>query len=165
MEVRNTIDKGLEFIKKYRYVVLVLIIGLVLMLMPDNVFSKGNTGKQANRTGVRTQDLNQTLAAALEQVEGAGKVSVLLTTAEGEETIYQTDQSISGTGTDCTTVTITDADRNQTGLIKQVIPPTYLGALIVCEGADDPEVRLCIVGAVSRVTGLGANQISVLKMK
>jgi len=40
-----------------------------------------------------------------------------------------------------------------------------MGAVIVCQGADDPQVRLSIVDAVSKVTGLGSDKISVLKMK
>ena len=49
--------------------------------------------------------------------------------------------------------------------MRQVNPPTYLGAIIICEGADDANIRLAVVDAVSKVTGLGANRISVLKMK
>jgi stage III sporulation protein AG len=40
-----------------------------------------------------------------------------------------------------------------------------MGAIVLCQGADVPSVRLAIVDAVSKVTGLVANQISVLKMK
>jgi stage III sporulation protein AG len=36
---------------------------------------------------------------------------------------------------------------------------------VVCQGADDPVVKLLIVDAVSKVTGLGADKISVMKMK
>ena len=71
----------------------------------------------------------------------------------------------SGSGIRSNTVTITDSERSQSGLVKQVNPPTYLGAVVICQGADDPEVRLSVVNAVSKATGLGANKISVLKMK
>ena len=85
------------------------------------------------------------------------------------KTLYQTDDSTSYSDTSNTTridtVTVTDDTRNQTGLIQQVIPPTYQGAIVVCQGADSPAVRLAIVEAVSKVTGLGADRISVLKMK
>ena len=54
---------------------------------------------------------------------------------------------------------------NETGLIKQVNPPKYLGALIVCQGADDPSVRLAVSQAVASVTGISTDRISVLKMK
>ena len=113
--------------------------------------------------------LEEKLSAILSQVEGAGDVQVILTVAAGEEVVYQTDDDYSVTGdsntTKVDTVTVTDADRNQNGLVRQVNPPVYQGAIIVCEGADDPSVQLAMVNAVSKITGLGANRISVLKMK
>ena len=60
---------------------------------------------------------------------------------------------------------ITDSGRNQTGLIRQINPPVYLGAVIVCQGGDKPAVKLAVAEAVSRVTGLRSHQIVVLKMK
>ena len=67
--------------------------------------------------------------------------------------------------TENNTVTLTDSNRNQSGLIRQIIPEKYQGAVILCQGADDPIIRLAIVDAVSKATGLGANKISVLKLK
>ena len=92
----------------------------------------------------------------------------MLTVAAGEKIVYQTDEDISGgenVTTRIETVIVTGTDRAQTGLIQQVNPPTYLGAIVVCQGADRPAIRLAIVEAVSKVTGLGSDKISVLKMK
>jgi hypothetical protein len=40
-----------------------------------------------------------------------------------------------------------------------------MGAVIVCQGADKPVVRLAIVEAVADATGLSTDTITVLKMK
>jgi stage III sporulation protein AG len=40
-----------------------------------------------------------------------------------------------------------------------------MGAVVIAQGADDPSIKLAIVDAVTKATGLGANKISVLKMK
>ena len=40
----------------------------------------------------------------------------------------------------------------------------YMGAVVVCPGADRPEVQLRIVETVSAFTGLGSHQIVVQKM-
>lgn len=40
----------------------------------------------------------------------------------------------------------------------------YMGAVVVCPGADRAEVRLRIVETVSAFTGLGSHQIVVQKM-
>lgn len=41
----------------------------------------------------------------------------------------------------------------------------FTGAIVLCQGADHPEVRLKIVEAVAAFTGLGSNRIMVMKMK
>ena len=45
----------------------------------------------------------------------------------------------------------------------QTVAPQFRGALVVCPGGDDPQVRLAVMEAVSAVTGLGSNHISVCK--
>ena len=39
------------------------------------------------------------------------------------------------------------------------------GAVVVCQGADLPSVRLDVTNAVAAYTGLGSDKISVIKMK
>ena len=39
------------------------------------------------------------------------------------------------------------------------------GAVVVCDGADAPTVRLYVTNAVMSYTGLGSDRISVIKMK
>ena len=115
------------------------------------------------------ESTEEKLEEILCRVKGAGKVDVLLTVSQGERTIYQTDSSYSQgettTDTRTQTVLITDSQRNETGLVHQKNPPIYQGAIILTQGADDPVVKLAIVDAVSNVTGLGTDRISVLKMQ
>ena len=93
------------------------------------------------------------------------RMQVLLTVAAGEQTIYHSDENSTDTSVRLETVIITDSQRNQQALVQQVLPESYRGAIVVCQGADSPAVKLAIVEAVSRATGLGADSISVLKMK
>lgn len=157
-----------DVLKKNKYVLLILCVGLILLLMPS--FTKtveqneGITETTANILSVEDQ-----LSQILSCVQGAGKVQVMLSIASGEETLFQTDDDHT-TNSDTAsvrsdTVTVTDADRRETGLIRQINPPVYGGAIIVCQGADNPTVRFAVVEAVSKVTGLGTDKISVLKMK
>jgi stage III sporulation protein AG len=46
----------------------------------------------------------------------------------------------------------------------KTVYPEYLGALVVCEGADNPTVAYQIVKAVAGLTGLGTDKIVVSKM-
>lgn len=157
-------NKSTAFAKKYRYVLLVLALGLLLMALPEGSTEEA-TPETAPEQTASQPDLQSSLEEILAKIDGAGKVSVLLTVAEGEKTIYQTDQSTSTDSVRVETVIITDSAKAQQGLVRQVDPPLYLGAVVVCQGGDNPAVRLAIVEAVSSATGLGADKISVLKMK
>lgn len=165
MELKNLPNKMKVLFIKYRYALLILLIGIVLMCIP---------GKKAPKEEVvqlkeETVSVDRQLEEILSTIENVGHVRVLLTVAKGEETQYQTDSALTSDGerndTKVDTVIVTDAQRNQYGLIRKVVPPVYQGALIVCSGADKPGVRLAVVNAVAKVTGLGADKISVLKMK
>ena len=169
MELKSGFKKVSGLLGKYRYAALVVLIGVGLMLLPNSEKRDDKVLEAQEQHIVEETTTEEDLAAILRQTKGVGEVRVLLTMGEGEETIFQTDTESSGTGADgrshASTVTVTDADRTQTGLVKQVNPARFLGAVIVCQGADDPQVRLQIIDAVSKATGLKSNCIAILKMK
>ena len=151
-----------EGFKKYRVVILILIFGIALLTFPEK---KQEEPMQTPVVHTEKSSLEASLADILSQIHGAGKVEVLLTQAAGERITYQTDEDISGTDTRRNTVLITNSDRDETGLVRQVLPPVYQGAIVVCQGADSAQIRLAVVEAVMCVTGLTSDRISVLKMK
>lgn len=156
-KLRGRITEG---IGKYKYLALVILVGIVLMLIPGKT---EKTSPVAETVPVaQTVSLDQQLMQILCNIQGVGKVQVLLTVKSGEQVIYKTDTP----GADREdTVIITGGDREQTGLVEQILPPTYRGAIILCQGADSPSVCLAVKEAVSKVTGLDTSEISVLKMK
>ena len=93
----------------------------------------------------------------------------MLTISKGEQTIFQTNTSQSGTDQNSNyksdTVITTNSSRNESGLISRIDPAKYLGAIVICQGADRPAVRLAVIEAVGKVTGLSSDRICVLKMK
>ena len=137
------------------------------MLLPGN--DKTQTSSGITQQGDNILSVEEKLGRVLSKIQGAGEVVVLLTEAYGEEIIYQIDRDTSQSDSSSSlredTVTITDSQRNEQGLVKQQNPPRYMGAVVVCQGGDKPTVRLAIIDAISKVTGLGADKISVLKMK
>lgn len=150
------LKKITAWLVKYKYAALILVLGLMLMLLPTG--SKA-TQEQLQPTETEPQaDICQQLTEILQQVEGVGQVKVMVTVAVGETTVYRYDE-------DGDTVILTDADRAESGLVEQVVSPVYQGAVIVCQGADSASVRLNVIEAVSKVTGLSTDRISVLKMK
>lgn len=155
-------SSGMEAVKKYRYVLLVVLAGILLMALPER---KEEQEKPEKTVEASQPCLQESLSDILSQIAGAGKVKVLLTEAAGEQTIYQTDENYAGSDIRRQTVLVTNVSREEAGLVKQVNPPTYQGAIVLCQGADSASVRLSIVEAVSNATGLSTDKISVLKMK
>lgn len=160
MELKMIREKWGKRIQKYKYVSIVLLIGILLMTIPG--FSgRKSSSEEANPTVTCSND-TEALTQILSQIKGAGKVRLLLTLDAGEKTMYQMDANGQGNSD---TVIITNEDRAQQGLIQQITAPVYRGAIIVCQGADDSVVRLAIIEAVANATGLRSDRICVLKMK
>ena len=153
-------EKLTDWIGKYKFFILILLVGVVLMLIPGQ--TKKESTVQTSESTATQPSISQQLEDILAKIDGAGKVQVMLTYQSGEQVIYQTDKP-SADRED--TVIITNENRGQSGLVAQVISPTYRGAIVLCQGAERASVCLAITEAVSKVTGLGASQISVLKMK
>lgn len=153
-----------DWLRRYRYPILIVIIGLVLMNLPTFSRSEEPTPVTTMAQDDKS-DLAQELCEILSQIQGVGKVRVMLTVSAGEQTVYQTDDTIGDSSVRKETVIITTSDRAEQAVISQVLPESYRGAIVVCQGGDSAAVKLAVVDAVSKATGLGADSISVLKMK
>ena len=158
-------EKITQWLGKYRYLLLVVLLGLGLMLIPTGKSDGSSSAPVTTESLGSGSTLSEELEDILSGIQGAGKVRVLLTIAKGEQIIYQTDGTTAENGGRQDTVVITDGNRTQSGLVQQSISPIYRGAIVVCQGADSPAVCLAVKEAVSKVTGLDTSQISVLKMK
>jgi len=163
LKLSNTLKDGLS---RYKFVLLILCVGILLMTVPEK-----KQQPDAEPTAVvhaPARDTASELTEILEQIRGVGKVRVMLTEAAGAQTIYQTDEDRSQNGESSSvrleTVIISSGSGEQ-GLIQTVTPPVYLGAIVVCQGGADPSVRLAVTQAVSVITGIGTDRITVLKMK
>ena len=161
-------DRILTILKKYRYAASILVIGIILMVLPNREQSNQDE-RIAVVDNAPIESISRQLSDFLSKMEGAGRVEVFLTYANGEETVYQTNEKNSGNGENLSSsseaVVITDGDRKESGLVRQVNPAKYLGAVILCQGADSPTLRYSLIEAVSKATGLSTDKITVMKMK
>lgn len=159
-------EELLPVIGKYKYILAIVLTGLVLLMIPGKSDSQPVVQREELRNN---SDLQSSLQEILSLIHGAGKVSVLLTEKQGEEVLYQTDEStvLSEHSNSVTrkTLLVTDENRVDQGMVRQINPPILQGAVVVCQGADDPKVKYAIVEAVMRATGLPSSRICVLKMK
>ncbi len=161
-----------DFLSQYKYIFLVAAAGVLLLLWPAGGQRDAHQEEPAEGSaGVQEEfdleELEEKLSAVLSQVEGAGQVTVALTLKSGMERVLASDRETSadpdGRGSWTTETVILDGDgREETVLISQNYP-TFQGAVVVCRGGADPQVRLLLTQAVSALTGLGADRITVCK--
>ena len=169
-------------LERYKYPLLILLLGVALLLLP-NKSEKAESPEPApaQTEAVPGEDdgadylarTERELEALLSQIDGAGRVRVMLTLRTGPAARYQTDRSESRT---------TDGDQTSSNLEEKTVMqdrgnaynvpaivsteyPVFQGALIVAEGGADPTVRYQLSAAVAGLLGLGADRITVVKMK
>lgn len=164
MDAIKAVTTATEFLKKHRLLLLMIAAGVILLTVPTET-SQPEPAQSQIAAVSETYSVEERLAGILGKMEGAGKTAVLLTEARGEQILYQTDEAASGDDLRTETVLVTGSDRMEEGLIRQRLSPVWQGAVILCQGADRPEVRLRIVEAVISATGLTSDKITVLKMK
>lgn len=162
-------------LKKFRYPALILLLGIVLMRLPLGQKEPAAV-EPAPTVSVQPDYKTQTeqqLKTVLEQVEGAGSVTVMLSMKSGAQTVYQVDTTTnSQTADDATTnaaqestVILSRDDVGQEAAVVKTIYPLFLGAVVVCEGAENPTVALRVLQIVESVTGLRSERITIAKMK
>ena len=157
------------FFKRYKFVLIVIAAGLFLLALPSG--PAGSSAEQAEGVLGTEEDfsveaLEEKLGDILSRIEGAGKVSVMLTVKSGMERILATDQEIAQSDSELErteeTVVLSKDSGEEVVLIGQNYP-TFQGALVVCPGGGDPQIQLEITRALSALTGLGAGRITVCK--
>ena len=127
-----------------------------------------------------TSNIKNELEGILTNINGVGKVKVMITYASSETTIPVFNEESSEENTEETDseggtrkVTQTDvrkeviyeeSDGNKTLITQKTTSPEMEGAIITAEGADNIDVKTNIIQAVEAVTGLPTHKIQVFKM-
>lgn len=146
----------------YQGVLLVIAVGIVLLLLPSGGREeKKEVPDQAEGSAFDLEAFEKKLAETLSQVEGAGQASVVLTLDGGSRQVLARNQEREDGGETNTVVTVGRGSGQQEVVPLQTVAPQFRGALVVCPGGGNAQVRLEIIGAVSALTGLGADRISV----
>lgn len=165
-------EKGSAFVKKWKLPLLFGAMGVLLLLIPTGKKAEGGTDDMKDVPDAPAYSLPQTeqqLESILSEIDGAGRVRVMLTLSGSEERVYQQDEkrsdSDSGSSREAVTVFQSAGSAEKTPVVTVTRYPVYKGALIVCDGAESAAIRLSIVEAVSSLTGLGSDKITVIKMK
>jgi len=168
----------IEKMKKNKYVVLVILVGLLLILWPGKEKTDGNAEKvpQDPEIEFTVQNQEKKLEEILSYIDGAGKVKVLLSVQGSTERIiaYDTQQlqnsyagedDLEDETEESKTAVILKNDSNESAVTLKYIFPEYSGAVIAAQGADKAGVKLALTDAVASATGLSTDKITITKMK
>ncbi|WP_294547446.1 stage III sporulation protein AG [uncultured Pseudoflavonifractor sp.] len=163
-------QRAAALFQKYKYVLVVIAAGIILLLLPfrseDNpAAGDAETRTERGETVFQVEEMERRLEQALSRVDGAGEVTVVLTVKSGARQILAQDSSRSAEESATSTVVVSTGSGTENAVVVQQIYPQYQGALVVCPGGGDPAVCLKLMDAVSALTGLGADKISICKSK
>jgi stage III sporulation protein AG len=164
---------------KYKYILLIAAVGLLLIFWPSGKIGGAAPAPAVSQTAAYDAiEMEKKLESLLAKAKGVGRVEVILSLKSGMEYDYANDSSRSAdhsyaegfmTGSQeeesSQTVILRDAEGNENPLLVRQTYPEYLGALVVCDGADNASVRLRVAQAISSLTGIPYDRIVVIKME
>ncbi len=160
----------LALLGKYKYVLLVAAVGVLCLLWPGGDAPAEKEEAAAPVRETELEQMQQEMESILGKIQGVGQVQLMLTLDKGKESVLAEDSSLSYSGD---TRAPQDYQRSSEPIvlsgdedgvvIRQEVYPRFRGALVVCEGGGDAAVQLSVIEAVSALTGLGADKISVVK--
>lgn len=177
--------------KKIENLVFLLIILIVVLVAinfiwndkKENVKTTDNNKKLAIQEETKKDsdsDLKEQLEDILQNINGVGKVKVLITYSQTSQVLplYNEDTSKKDTeekdktgGTRIVTETDTKKDvifqetnGNKMPITQSVISPKVEGAIVTAQGANNMAVKTDIIQAVEAVTGLPSHKIQVFTM-
>ena len=185
--------------KKIENLVVFVILIIVTLIVINQIWNGQEEGKQSMQneevddkvlasqeitenmvSGSSSTDLENSLETILGNIEGVGKVKVLITYSESSQTVpmFNEDTSISATEETDTNggsrkisqentkkeVIYQEVDGEKIPITQSVIMPTIEGAIITAVGAGNATVKSNIIQAVEAATGLATHKIQVFPM-
>ncbi len=105
------------------------------------------------------KEVEKKLEEIISEIDGVGKISVMVTVEGTVKYEYQTDASKSESRDEFETVIIS----NKTPLIKSIENPKISGVLVICDGGDSVKIREKVIYAVSTVLDIPTNKVYITR--
>ena len=153
-----------SFLKKEYLLIVVLTVIVVAIFLSGqdlnfNLIDKGEGGDDSYVT-----NLQNSLKNVLSDVEGAGKINVLITVdGSYEEVVLKNVETAVDNGVKTTVESIVLVGGKP--YVIKVNNPKVLGVVVVCEGADVVDVKLKIIEIVTTTLKVDADSVRIIKMK
>lgn len=162
--MKEIVREKTELLKRCRMPLLVLLLGLALVLLPTESpqETEGEPPEAFDRLLLQ-EEMEQILC----RIDGVGKLTLMLM-VDGDAR-QELAADISGSAEEYAreekrqTVILSAGGGREEVVVTQSSYPRFTGALVVCEGAHSAAVRYDVTAAVSVLTGLSSNQISVVQ--
>lgn len=182
-QVKNILNKKKWQGKEIMIVLIIIGIILVVLAIPTE---KKETEEEEQNVSVSEEEqglerdryeeqLEERLEEILFQMEGVGRVEVMITLEASAREVVEKDIStqqgvVQQENTDENTVSkeettvYSDTDVGNIPYVVQEIYPEVEGVLVVAEGGDDSYVNLAIVDAIQALFGIDVHKIKIVKM-
>jgi len=114
--------------------------------------------------------LEQRLTGLIEQIDGAGEVTVMVTLDTVSERVYERDRR-SGSSSGSTSDGSSQSSESETEVVLAgsskeplqigTVQPRVRGAAVVCTGASDPVVKERVANTVAKALNIGLSKVYV----
>ena len=186
--------KSGEKLPKKNQLIIILLIGILLLVIVipvENPQEKGTrktegqetlsaSAGEAQAAGEYEEYLERKTAKLLQEVEGAGEVTVMVTLRSGGQKIIEKDQSSTSRTTeeedseggtrsmkdqssDKTSIYEQYSDGSSSPYVSKELSPEIEGVVVIAEGGDDAVVVKNITEAVQALFGVEAHKIKIMK--
>lgn len=176
MDKKKILDLFLKLKNDRKMMILIcgILIGIILFVIStfqtDNVYDTEVT--VSDNVSFDEKEYTDLLENKLEEmislINGAGQTRVIVTLECDYETVYAKDGSL--TQNDKTTdeqseYIIIDREKSEGGLLLKTVTPKIRGVAVVCSGGDSQYVKAAITEMLTAVLDIGANHVSVSKIR
>ena len=159
-------------------IILIAIAGIVLLLanfsewknaISEKTEKKEEKTVQTDQNDAYVSALENKLVHILENVDGVGRVEVMITLKSSKESVLNKDlseerQTEQEKNSD-TQKTNKNEKRQEETILSDSVEPEIAGIIISCEGAENKVVAASVLEAAQVLFGVSANHIKVLKME
>ncbi len=174
MKYKDEFKKYIGQIMNTRVLVIIFIVGIGLMLLPQEKDKERQvSGTKTDCGTVYKTEMEKQLKTILSQVKGVGSTEVMITLENDGQTFFASDvkaehQNRDGTEQNTEEKTYllkNDAGGGESPVVIQQGKPNISGVLVIAEGAKNADIKNDIIRAVRAVLGVKAHRIEVLERK
>lgn len=158
--------------KDKRTLVIILsgLLGIILIAFSGTETKDTEQTASSTETNIYsfTQRHKSELESLLSQIDGVGKVSVMITYESSAETVYGKDETFSKDSESEKSENeyiILDYGSAENGLILKEIYPKVQGVAVVCQGGDEPTIKNEITSMLMALFDINSKSISIASME